>query len=105
MATLGNLSQMHSLPPEEQERIMNGPALPPPEGTVPNLDNPPNNNVLGVFALTLIFLFPIVSALLRAYGRIVVVKLVRWEDCEWIDSNRGSFNWGYTDAPSRPRAD
>jgi hypothetical protein len=94
MITLGNLSQIHFLPLEEQMRIMNGPALPPPQGIVPNLDNPPNQNALGVVALTILFVFPVVSALLRAYSRVVLIKIVRWEDCEWTDSNQGTFQSG-----------
>ncbi|RYC60267.1 hypothetical protein CHU98_g5943 [Xylaria longipes] len=39
-----SLDQLHSLPPEEQMVILNGPALGPPPGVMSSLDHPPNDN-------------------------------------------------------------
>ncbi|RYP06664.1 hypothetical protein DL765_009398 [Monosporascus sp. GIB2] len=47
-----SLDQISFLPPEQQQEILNGPALLPPNGTRPNFDNSPNNNGLGIAALT-----------------------------------------------------
>ncbi|RYP29951.1 hypothetical protein DL767_006484 [Monosporascus sp. MG133] len=47
-----------SLPPEQQEQILNSPSLPAPDGVVPNFDDPPNNNVVAHV------LFPIWLALI-----------------------------------------
>ncbi|KAJ2977748.1 hypothetical protein NUW58_g7713 [Xylaria curta] len=41
----------HSLSPDKQEALLNGPAAPPPPGVVSNFDNPPNRNELA-FAVT-----------------------------------------------------
>ncbi|RYP18288.1 hypothetical protein DL765_004008 [Monosporascus sp. GIB2] len=40
-----SLDQLHLLPPAQQEAILNGPALAPPPGVMPNFDDPPNNNM------------------------------------------------------------
>ncbi|KAI0828072.1 hypothetical protein F5Y06DRAFT_302371 [Hypoxylon sp. FL0890] len=43
-ANLG-AENFYSLPPDQQARILDGPAMQPPAGVVPNFDNPPNSSV------------------------------------------------------------
>ncbi|RYP85595.1 hypothetical protein DL769_000936 [Monosporascus sp. CRB-8-3] len=48
-----SLDQIHLLPLEQQEAILNGPALPPPPGIIPSLENPPNKNYIALPVVTL----------------------------------------------------
>ncbi|KAF2836640.1 hypothetical protein M501DRAFT_923261, partial [Patellaria atrata CBS 101060] len=59
---------------------LNGPAMEPPPGVIPNLDNPPNKDAIGygVF-LTCICLSSILVAI-RLYAKIICTKLVKKED-------------------------
>ncbi|KAI1142129.1 hypothetical protein F5Y05DRAFT_369788 [Hypoxylon sp. FL0543] len=51
-ATFG-AANFSSLPPDQQAQILNGPAMQPPPGLVPNFDNPPNNSALAQAVLGL----------------------------------------------------
>lgn len=53
------LIDFSALSPEERKALFNGPALEPPAGVIPNLENPPNDNVTGYAILT--FLTAIVA--------------------------------------------
>lgn len=68
---------MASLPPE----VLYGPAYAPPDNTIPNFDDPPNQNVLGLTVIVLCLTFATLCAIFRAYSRIVVVKKIHIEDC------------------------
>ncbi|KAI2470041.1 hypothetical protein F4781DRAFT_430777 [Annulohypoxylon bovei var. microspora] len=74
------LAQLPSLPLEEQEDILNGPALSPPANIVPNLDNPPNGNTLALVVITFCLSIVILAVLLRAYVKIFVVHKLFLED-------------------------
>ena len=75
------IMEFPNLSPEQQEMILNGPAMSPPPGVTPNLDNPPNRNtmamVVSVFCIVLVTL----AASARAYSRLVLLKHVKLEDC------------------------
>jgi hypothetical protein len=78
------MDQIHdfpNLPPSVQEEILNSPGMAPPDHVTPNLENPPNDNtqaiVVSVVCLTLVVL----SSLIRAYARVVILKVVKLEDC------------------------
>ncbi|KAI1275365.1 hypothetical protein F5Y07DRAFT_369840 [Xylaria sp. FL0933] len=75
-----SLDQLHLLPPAQQEAILNGPALAPPAGIVPNLENPPNSNTLGLAVETFLFTLSTVAAILAAYVKIFVTKRRHLED-------------------------
>ncbi|KAI1128526.1 hypothetical protein F5Y10DRAFT_240288 [Nemania abortiva] len=76
-----SLSQLHSLPPAQQQEILNGPALEPPSpDIIPNLENPPNGNVIALATVTICLSVATISALLRAYARIFVSRKVNLED-------------------------
>ncbi|RYP68460.1 hypothetical protein DL769_005512 [Monosporascus sp. CRB-8-3] len=79
---MDQLTQLPYLPPAEQESILNGPALLAPDNEVSDLQNPPNENDLGL-ALTLICL--VVSALvlyIRAHTKLFFETTFRIED--WL---------------------
>ncbi|RYP22276.1 hypothetical protein DL765_001790 [Monosporascus sp. GIB2] len=79
---MDQLAQLPYLPPAEQERILNGPALLAPDNEVSDLQNPPNGNDLGL-ALTVICL--VVSTLvlyIRVHTKLFFEKTFRIED--WL---------------------
>lgn len=81
-----SLDQISFLPPAEQERILNGPALQPPAGIVPNFENPPSGNTLCRAVLTICLIISSLAVVNRAYSRIFCLKRVEIEDCEMIQA-------------------
>ncbi|KAI1348252.1 hypothetical protein F5Y01DRAFT_328623 [Xylaria sp. FL0043] len=67
-----------SAAPSEQQ--LNGPALQPPPGILPNLTNPPNHNALGIAVLSVCLFLATIAALLRAYSRGYVSRKLHIED-------------------------
>ncbi|KAI0150509.1 hypothetical protein GGR57DRAFT_184992 [Xylariaceae sp. FL1272] len=74
------IPDLSSLTPDQQEALLNGPALTPPVGITPNFDHPPNQNWIGIFAVVVCLLATVVAASLRAYAKILFMKKVRIED-------------------------
>ncbi|KAI1429031.1 hypothetical protein F5Y12DRAFT_799177 [Xylaria sp. FL1777] len=66
--------------PEEQDEIMNGPALPPPPGVVPDFNTTQRWNSLGIFTNVACLIITLTVIGLRAYAKIVCVKKLRLED-------------------------
>ncbi|KAI0538554.1 hypothetical protein GGR58DRAFT_501059 [Xylaria digitata] len=71
---------LSKLSPAEQEKTLNGPALMPPPGAVPNFDNPPNKNDVGIVTNAICLFVTLLVIVLRAYAKIVCVKKLRIED-------------------------
>lgn len=59
---------------------MNGPAMKPPKGIVPNFDNPPNSNTEAIAVITICTVLVFIFTLLRAYSRLFVAKKPRIDD-------------------------
>ncbi|KFA79682.1 hypothetical protein S40288_09079 [Stachybotrys chartarum IBT 40288] len=59
----------YSLSPEEQEMWLEGPALEPPPGITPNLDNPPNGNALALAVISIMFGLASIGMLMRLFIR------------------------------------
>ncbi|KAI8963501.1 hypothetical protein F5Y11DRAFT_365088 [Daldinia sp. FL1419] len=74
------MSSLASLSPEEQEAILNGPALTPPPGVTPNFDNPPNNSDGGLAVILVCLILACASSLLYTYGRIFQTKQAHFSD-------------------------
>ncbi|KAI8944503.1 hypothetical protein F4801DRAFT_571488 [Xylaria longipes] len=70
------MSNTFSIPPE----LVNSSALPAPDGVIPNFDNPPNKNALGIGVVILCLSLATVCAGLRAFSKLVCVKKVEIED-------------------------
>lgn len=79
-----SLDQLHLLPLAQQEAILNGPAHAPPPGVIPNLDSPPNNNALAVFAASICLVVSTVAFLIGAYAKIFCTKKIHIEDCKSV---------------------
>ncbi|KAI0389135.1 hypothetical protein F5Y17DRAFT_450189 [Xylariaceae sp. FL0594] len=75
-----SLSALPHLPPDEQQAILNGPALEPPPGLTSNFSNPPNNNGLALAVTILCLSVSTILLVIRAYTRIFVIRVVRLED-------------------------
>lgn len=75
------------LPPQLQQEILNGPALAPPNGTVPNLQNPPNQTTMAIVVAVVCLLLGTSVGMLRAFSRIFVSKKLCLEDCTFFYCN------------------
>ncbi|KAI1129109.1 hypothetical protein F5Y10DRAFT_159979 [Nemania abortiva] len=86
-----------NLSPAEQEAILNGPGMVPPEGVTPDFSRPGNRPdvaiAVSVVCLTLVTL--VVS--IRAYSRLFIVKSMRLEDYLGIAAigGYGGVVWAY----------
>lgn len=76
-----SLDQLYLLPEATQQAILNGPALVPPAGVTPNLDNPPNRNAISLAVTTVCLSVSTVAFVLAAYAKLGVIKKVHLEDC------------------------
>ncbi|KAI2637750.1 hypothetical protein GGS26DRAFT_426104 [Hypomontagnella submonticulosa] len=70
----------NSLPPAEQQALLNGPALQPPDGVNPNFDNPSNDDGLARKVLAVCFALGSAFVLLRAYVAWFVNKKPHFND-------------------------
>lgn len=78
------MDNFFDLPPQAQEQILNGPGLAPPEGTIPNLVDPPNRDGMAIaIAVVCLFLGTMVGVL-RAFSRLCVSRKLHLEDCEFV---------------------
>ncbi|KAI0862763.1 hypothetical protein F4860DRAFT_110832 [Xylaria cubensis] len=75
-----SLEQLSSLPPAQQQAILNGPALAPPAGVVPNFDNPPNGNVLCLIIMTIFLVIATLVFALAVYAKLFYIKKLHVED-------------------------
>ena len=81
-----SLDQITYLPPDQQEKILDGPSLEPPPGIIPNFDNPPSNNPLAYTVLTLCLVFAVFAASVRGYAKLFCTRQLRIEDCRFLIS-------------------
>ncbi|KAI1738411.1 hypothetical protein F4680DRAFT_450163 [Xylaria scruposa] len=75
-----SLDQIHSLPPAQQQAILNGPAPAPPAGVVPTLDHPPNDNVLCLIIMTILLVIATLAFILAVYAKLFYIKKFYVED-------------------------
>jgi hypothetical protein len=70
-----------ALTPAQKEQFLNGPALGPPPGVVPNFTDAPNRTAL-CFGITITCVVLVTfGAIIRLYTRIFCIKKMRVEDC------------------------
>lgn len=79
------MDNLFDLPPEVQEQIFNGPALAPPEGTIPNLADPPNRNGMAIAIAVICLLLGTIVGILRVFSRLCVSRKLHLEDCEFVN--------------------
>lgn len=80
---MASLELLHLLPPEQQEAILNGPALEPPQNVIPNFIDPPNGNGLFIAILTVGLALSTLSTALRVYTKIFVTRSLQIEDSKF----------------------
>lgn len=73
---------LSSIPPGQLQDVLDRPALLPPEGVVPNFDNPPNKNTLELGVQFTCLGVATIFLLVRFYVRLVVMKKTHLGDCE-----------------------
>lgn len=76
------MSDLSLLPPQQQEAILNGPALQPPAGVDQNLDNPPNNNAIPHAVIPICLFLATLAILVRTYTKIFIVRRINVDDGE-----------------------
>lgn len=69
------------LPPQVQQKILDGPAMAPPPGVLPNLNNPPNHNAMGITFGAICVAVASIAFIFRIYCQTRVLKKWRVEDC------------------------
>lgn len=84
MSTPINLEGVWSRPREEQEDILNGPALNPPPGVDPNFSNPENHNAAGLLAIVICLVFVSILVPIRAYSKAFRSRGVYFEDSKTL---------------------
>lgn len=80
-----------SYPPDVQQQILDGPALTPPDGVLPNFDSPPNKNAEAVAVAVVCMLLVATTGLLRVYSGVFVVKKLHFEECKLTASPPGQL--------------
>ena len=66
--------------PEDQARILEGPALTPPIGVEPNFRGSANKNAIAYAVFSLNLVIGTVAFMVRAYSRLFILKKIRLED-------------------------
>ncbi|KAI1806788.1 hypothetical protein F4811DRAFT_560224 [Daldinia bambusicola] len=90
------LDPLYLLPPEQQQAILNGPALAPPsDDVVPNFENPPNMNKLVVAVVTVGLTIVTIAVFLRAYVKICIVKNPQIQDAIGLLSYGAFIGFSY----------
>ncbi|KAI1453479.1 hypothetical protein F4805DRAFT_443350 [Annulohypoxylon moriforme] len=74
------LQNFPNLPIALQQKILNGPALAPPDGVTPNFIDPPNKNYEAIAVLVVCLFLSTAAAIGRAYSRTFVTKKVQLQD-------------------------
>ncbi|KAF7585979.1 hypothetical protein BBP40_009751 [Aspergillus hancockii] len=75
-----SLSNLHLLPPHEQQVIQDGPALQPPSGVGINFNNPPNRNVIPNSVIPICLTLATLAILIRAYARFFLLRRIDVDD-------------------------
>lgn len=67
--------------PGQLEQLLDGPAVTPPAGITPNLDNPPN---IDIYYLTFSLCVSVASlaVITRIYTKHILIRSVAYEDCK-----------------------
>ena len=65
-----------------EEIISNIPALKPPPGVTPNIENPPNLMVICFTFLVVMFIVILLAVSTRIYTKAIVIGKLALEDCK-----------------------
>ena len=79
MATLSNLT------PQQLQAFLDGPALPPPPGVIPQLDHPPNLRTTGIAAQVVCLVLATLALCMRLYTKAAIIRQIVLADCKSYD--------------------
>lgn len=74
-----------------EQAKLNGPAMAPPPGVIPNFVDPPNLLHIFILVLTLCVSLPTIAILLRMYTKLFILRKVVFEDCRFQPLRRYSL--------------
>ena len=63
--------------------LLEGPAMSPPAGVLPNFRNPPNLDLYVTLTIALCVAFGTLAVLLRMYTKVFISRMLAWEDCRF----------------------
>lgn len=72
-----------------KEQMLDKPALKPPPGVLPNLEDPPSHRALSLVTLILCLIITTSMTFMRLYVKVVNVRKLHLEDCKFANSNMG----------------
>jgi len=73
-------------------QIMDGPALAPPDGIVPNLINPDNQTGCYILTIVICVTFSSLAVLARLYTKLRIARKIGWEDCKFPGKHLVDFD-------------
>lgn len=95
-------SSTTALTPEQAQAalrtLLEGPAMSPPAGVVPNFHNPANLDVFVTLTITLCVTFGTLAVLLRMYTKMFIIRALALEDCKFSIFSRENLTCYRTDA-------
>lgn len=68
--------------PGQLQTLLDGPAVPPPAGIIPNLVHPPNIDTVCYLTFSLCVSFAGLAVIIRVYTKRVLIRSIAYEDCE-----------------------
>lgn len=66
---------------EERQTKLNGPAMAPPSGVIPNFVDPPNIEHVIILVLVLCVVLQTLALLMRIYTKVFIIRKMAVEDC------------------------
>lgn len=79
MATLSDLT------PQQLQALLDGPALPPPPGIIPQLDHPPNLRTTGNAVQIVCLVLATLALCMRLYTKAAIIRQIVLADCKSDD--------------------
>lgn len=68
--------------PEQLQVLLNGPALPPPPGVIPQLDHPPNLQGTGIAVQIVCLVLSTIALCMRLYTKTRIIRQLVPADCQ-----------------------
>ena len=65
----------------ELRTLLEGPAMSPPAGVIPDFSHAPNLDIYVALTITLGITFATLAVLARMYTKVFLLRVLAWEDC------------------------
>ena len=86
----GAILQFPMLSSQDQQSILDGPALSPPDGVTPIFEKAPRRNGETITIFTICLAMTTIAVFGRVYTRVFLLKKVQAQDCAFIISRMAS---------------